>query len=158
MEILVADFWEPRPIGSIARFETELGPLRERHWLFRGQDRPWGRLIPSIDRPPREARGRAAKLLLEARSIDVFRQSLVVPLNEVERLAMEDRHIALMLLRHYDVPTRILDWSKSPYVAGFFASETAWDSDAEIWAFDERLYEIEGHKQWGVGPPVAPDR
>jgi hypothetical protein len=60
-----------------------------------------------------------------------------------------------MVLRHYDVPTRLMDWSASQYVAAFFASESLESHDAEIWAFDRGLYQTEGHKQWAVGPPVT---
>jgi hypothetical protein len=111
--------------------------------------------VPSIDRAPREKLGRALELLLERRSIEAFRQNVRTLTNESERLAMTDPHIALMVLRHYDVPTRIMDWSESQYVAAFFASESHAESDAEIWAFDRMLYQTEGFKQWAVGPPVT---
>ena len=117
----------------------------------------WGRLVPLIDRPPRERLGRVAKLFLEGRSIEAFRKNVRVLTNQSESLAITDPHIALMVLRHYGVPTRILDWSQSAYVAAFFASETDQAADAEIWAFDEPLYEIEGRRQWDVGPPVTRD-
>jgi hypothetical protein len=151
----MVEFWHPRRIGSIAQFENLLGPLTDRRWLFRGQPRVWGSLIPSIDRPPRERPGRVVKLFLERRSIEAFRLNVRTLTNQSERLAITDPHIALMVLRHYDVPTRILDWSLSPHVAAFFAAETCETADGEIWAFDEPLYECEGRKQWDVGPPVT---
>ena len=112
-------------------------------------------MIPSIDRPPRERQGRAVKLYLERRSIEAFRENVVRPTNQSEQLAMSDPHIALMVLRHYDVPTRIMDWSESQHVAAFFACEGHQGSDAELWAFDRLLYQSEGLKQWDVGPPVT---
>ncbi len=151
------DFWEPRVVESIELLEAEVASMRKDGWLFRGQSRVRGRLVPSIDRPPREHLGRAVKLGLEKQAIDEFRKSVTAPVNQSEMLAMTDPHIALMVLRHYDVPTRILDWSASPYVAAFFASETNHASDGELWAFDRRLYEVEGAKQWDVGPPVTQD-
>jgi hypothetical protein len=99
--------------------------------------------------------GRAVKLFLERRSIEAFRQNVRRLRNQSERLAMTDPHIALMVLRHYNVPTRIMDWSQSPHVAAFFAANTEETQDAEIWGFDEPLYEVEGLKQWDVGPPVT---
>ncbi|MCC6650178.1 MAG: FRG domain-containing protein, partial [Candidatus Eisenbacteria bacterium] len=72
-----------------------------------------------------------------------------------ERAAMTDDIIALMVLRHYGVPTRLLDWSASPFVSSFFAADGHADSAAEIWAFDEPRYEIEGAKQWAVCPETT---
>ena len=41
----------------------------------------------------------------------------------------------LALLRHHGAPTRLLDFSKSFYVAVWFATESA-DGDAAVWAVD----------------------
>jgi hypothetical protein len=53
-----------------------------------------------------------------------------------------------MVLRHHEVPTRLLDWSLSPYVAAYFAVCDNDAYDGEIWSFDEPEYEKEGKKQW----------
>ena len=44
----------------------------------------------------------------------------------------------LALMQHHGAPTRILDWTKSPYVALFFALEQPGDSgsDHALWAID----------------------
>jgi hypothetical protein len=39
------------------------------------------------------------------------------------------------LMRHYGVPTRLLDWSLSPYVALYFAVAQRWDEDGALWWF-----------------------
>jgi hypothetical protein len=39
-------------------------------------------------------------------------------------------------MQHYRAPTRLLDWSASPYVAAYFAVEGRWEeSDGALWAF-----------------------
>jgi hypothetical protein len=62
-----------------------------------------------------------------------------------------------MLLRHYGVPTRLLDWSLSPYVAAYFSVRNHDREDGEIWSFDEPLYEEEGAKQWTKFPETTTD-
>ena len=42
----------------------------------------------------------------------------------------------LSLMQHYGAPTRLLDWSASPFVAVYFAYEQASDSDAALYALD----------------------
>lgn len=70
---------------------------------------------------------------------------------------MTDDPIALTVLQHYGVPTRVLDWSQSPYVAAYFAARSHPDRDGEMWAFDEPLYESEGRgpEQWRRWPETT---
>src|SRR5262249_3424594 len=60
----------------------------------------------------------------------------------LDHLPENDRLIEwLSLIQHYGGPTRLLDVSRSFYVAAFFAMETA-SSDAAIWAFNS--YKLDG--------------
>ncbi len=111
-------------------------------------------LFPGLDREL-SGRSRRAKLALERRSIDLFRNS-VRSLADGERGALEDDIVALMVLQHYGVPTRLLDWTGSPFVAAYFASGDE-RSPGEIWAFDSRAYARAGQDQWKKWPPTTAD-
>lgn len=85
---------------------------------------------------------------MEREAIDLFRSTVRAFASPGEQIAMSDSFVALAVLRHYGVPTRLLDWSRSPSVAMWFAVSTNEEQDGELWAFDELAYEVEGKAQW----------
>ena len=40
------------------------------------------------------------------------------------------------IMQHYGCPTRLLDWTVSPYVATYFAVVENWNCDGAVWSFD----------------------
>ncbi len=87
---------------------------------------------------------RIKKLALERRSINIFKSTARYFADPGEQGALVDDIVALMVLRHYHVPSRLLDWSLSPWVAAYFAVSNHDDKDGEIWAFDHDLYAKNG--------------
>ena len=103
-------------------------------WAFRGQrDASW-QLLSSLSRRlmqtgvPREVwRER------EERAIRVFRRKAHVYLPD--RSVLNDDLRCLAMMQHHGAPTRLLDFTKSPYVAAFFAMEKS-IGDAAVYALN----------------------
>lgn len=151
------DPWKVIPLTSEADVSRVLAELQGQRWLCRGQSKSRGNLLPTIDRGSLKGLSRIEKLALERQSIDLFRSTVQHFAHPGEQNAKTDDRVALMVLRHYDVPTRLLDWSRSPYVAAYFSVCSYDTEDGELWSFDESLYGQEGRKQWAAFPETTTD-
>lgn len=149
--------WETVTLETEAEIIQVLDLLQGTRWLCRGHSRLRGVLVPSIDRPPRNCLSRIEKLRYEREAIDLFRSTARFFASPGEEEALRDHFVALAVLRHYGVPTRLLDWTRSPFVAGFFAVSTHDAEDGELWAFDESEYERAGKAQWLRHPETTTD-
>lgn len=65
---------------------------------------------------------------------------------------IQNRVMVLMLMQHYGIPTRLLDWSQDFRVALYFAVTNNYGNhdgeDGEIWGFDGIKYNEIAPKQW----------
>jgi FRG domain len=154
----MSDVWNTKTLKSEEDVFSVLMELQGRRWLSRGQPRIYKSLRPSIDRGELADLPRREKLRLERESIDVFRATARFFAGHGEQAATHDDFIALMVLRHYGVPTRLLDWSTSPHVAAYFAICCHDEEDGEIWSFDHNLYGEKGKEQWKRWPETTSDR
>ena len=150
--------WPSTTLDSEASVFEVLTELRGKRWLCRGQSRRYRSLVPSMDRhEKRRNLSRAEKLTLERKSINLFRSNVQFFAGAGEKEALTDDITALLVLRHYGVPSRILDWTHSPWVAASFAAESNGTEDGELWCFDEPLYEKKGNEQWKWWPETTTD-
>lgn len=93
--------WSSTILTSAADALHVFAELQGKRWLCRGQSEPYGNLLPSIDRRELRDLPRLEKLMLERRSIDLFRSTARFFADQGELIASTDDTAALMVLRHY---------------------------------------------------------
>jgi hypothetical protein len=103
-------------------------------WAFRGEHSARWPLVSSLSRRlsefcPDQSQWRTR----EARALRIFRRKAHIYLND--RSALDDDLRTLALMQHHGAPTRLIDFTKSPFVAAFFAVEDATE-DAALFALN----------------------
>jgi len=162
------DGWEYTVLHTPEEVFDKLAKLRlfRTPWIFRGQSTHKA-LYPNVDRifqeklfkEQNENDVRAAKLSIERQIVERFRTALKSTDEEKQKIYLAPTVETLMLIQHYGGPTRLVDWSLSPYIAAYFAVCNSYTDkeDGEIWAFDYDQYVIEGTKQWEKYPETKID-
>ena len=93
-------------------------------WAFRGHQSAEWTLTNSLSRQlKRFCPDEASSGVREARALRIFRRKAHIYLDA--RGAIEDDLRCLAMMQHHGAPTRLLDFTKSPFVAAFFALESA---------------------------------
>lgn len=102
------------------------------NWIFRGQtDYKW-KLESAIDRVSFNTELPNQKYIFEQFCIIHFKRN---PHLYSEKFNTQSDFQVLSLLQHYGSPTRLLDFSTSPYVAAFFAANNS-ENDGSIYAIN----------------------
>lgn len=135
--------------GHLERLNAPSGPM-----LFRGQAEVFTNLEPTLARATRngnEPVNHQAVVLLETSLLDGFRTHYSEVRGLSQDMPLSDELIGksklelLSLMQHYEVPTRLLDWSESVWTATYFACASSPQKDAELWFFDESILELTPH-------------
>jgi hypothetical protein len=113
---------------------TEVGLPSKPAYLFRGQPDADRSLLPSFTRYAREAgltSEQAIRIEDEALTEFARQAHLHVP----SSILMETNGLMgwWSLMQHYGAPTRFLDWTRSPFVAAYFAVASHLDKPGAIW-------------------------
>ena len=119
-------------IDSWSAFVACTDDLEE--WAFRGHRSAEQPLLSSLSRRLTQYCPDASQWRTrEARGLRIFRRKAHIYLGE--RVALEDDLRCMAIMQHHGAPTRLLDFTKSPFVAAFFALEGA-TGDAAIFAIN----------------------
>ncbi len=120
------------PINTWNEFKEKIDGKEFRNWAFRGQaDLTWP-LFSSLSRYLLKFKVDAAAWpQQEKRILRIFKRKAHHYLNHLPEDANSLEWLALM--QHHGAPTRLLDFTWSPYVAAFFALENA-NTPSAIWA------------------------
>ena len=103
-------------------------------WAFRGHVNADWPLFPSLTRRLQQfSPEQRLWPLREVRAMRVFRRKAHIHL--ADRSALDDDLRCLALMQHHGAATRLLDFTKSPFVAAFFALESA-DMDVAVYALN----------------------
>lgn len=130
---------EIRTMDELLQFVNELSQKHGLRLWYRGEDDANRILIPSIQRSQKR--------------LDVERYITNDFYIKAKRILQNppDKHNYagwVSLMQHYGLPTRMLDWSYSPLIASFFATETykqMADKDASVWVLVPDLFnEMQG--------------
>lgn len=123
----------PRRVRNVPEYLNALLQITRRRTLwFRGQTNAANHLVPGLAR----RRGKDW-LAAEAMLINRFRQNAVALLPPMPRSDWD----WLLLMQHYGVPTRLLDWTENPLAGLYFAVVSTRGRDTRgvdgcVWVLD----------------------
>jgi hypothetical protein len=110
--------------------------LTQDTWIFRGQSGDWP-LKTSFERAcERSAISLRHARKLEKSLLDNFRRRYD---GNDREFVINDTLYCLALMEHHGAPTRLLDWTYSPYIALYFALENSIDGSV-IWCMNHQWW------------------
>lgn len=131
-----------KEIHTIDELLQFVSTLSEKHGLnlwYRGEENSNLPLIPSIQRT--QKRIEVERFITN----DFYMKAAQIMSHPPEK---HNYAAWVSIMQHYGLPTRMLDWSRSPLIASFFATENFLDnpdSDACVWVLSPvSLNEMEG--------------
>jgi hypothetical protein len=137
-------------------------------WAFRGQPRDFGTLVPSFQRQfSRRSIGTAE--IIERRLIGQFRNHYAelkdrsADMPDPEKIGPGRDLRCLSVMQHYEIPTRLLDWTSNFWTAIYFACSSDPQNKAELWCYNREIFELLQRSgefasllDHSIDPPIEP--
>ena len=148
--------WKDEYISNVDDLFRRLHDLavKEVPIACRGQaDREW-RLQTSLDRlldPNEDYHARLGQELAILEKFSVLAREYLgkIEVKHLDESLRNNRITVLTVPQHYRAPTRLLDWTFSPWVALYFAAIEHHETDGAVWWFEQSLFEKEVGDRWG---------
>jgi hypothetical protein len=123
-----------KTIESFAQFHEAIEGFGKRTVIYRGLRKESYPLIPKVGRNPNLSSKELWNTEIEA--LRLFKERAVpfldyTPTNDWEWLA---------IAQHHGLPTRLMDWTRNPLVAAYFAVENENDGDSVVYAYEKSGY------------------
>lgn len=126
--------------------DTNFSSLPNNFWAYRGQSRTFAALTPSFQRQfSKKSLGTAE--IIESRLMQAFRDHyLNLPDRSSDmphpgQIATGHDMRCLSVMQHYEIPTRLLDWTTNFWTAVYFACASDPGNHAELWYYDRGIFE-----------------
>lgn len=116
-------------VKSFAEFHECIERYDQKFTVFRGVNNAAYELVPKFGRTDTKVKGKPDKT--ERAMLDLFQDRSVPYLSFTPRNDWE----WIGLMQHHGAPTRLLDWSRNPLVAAYFAVESEGSSDSAVYAW-----------------------
>jgi type I restriction enzyme M protein len=116
-------------VGTFAEFHACVERYDQRFTVYRGVSNAGYELLPKIGRPGTKFKGKPHKS--EQAMLDLFQHRSVPFLTFTPRNDWE----WIGLMQHHGAPTRLLDWTRNPLVAAYFAVEKQGSTDSAVYAW-----------------------
>jgi hypothetical protein len=131
-------------------------------WAFRGQPQEYKTLVPSFRRQF-AGESFAAAELIEEQLIGAFRDHYAKLQDRSPDMPAPTRVESgydlrcLSVMQHYEVPTRLLDWTSSFWTAVYFACASEPESNSEIWLYDRAIFDAQSRARPELVSLLLPD-
>jgi hypothetical protein len=124
-------------VGSFEKLHQRVQSYGSKVMIYRGVKDTGYALIPKVGRYDCFKMSTPKEIEKEERTmLRLFRERAWPQLGDAKASDWE----LLALGQHHGLPTRLLDWTRNPLVAAFFAVEEEYDGDSLIYAFHHTTF------------------